>query len=54
MNANLAERRSHWEEFKTLKSQNASLKSQIREVHTSLEKLLESKVVDLERLIAEN
>lgn len=54
MNAILAELRSHWEAFKMLKSQSASLKSQIREVHTSLEKLLESKVADLERLIAEN
>ena len=54
MNAILAELRSHRDEFKTLKSQSASLKSQINEVHTSLEKLLDCKVERLERLIAES
>ena len=51
----MAELKSHREEFKTLlKSQSASLKLQINEGHTSLEKLLDGKVKRLEQLIAEN
>ena len=54
-NAIMAELKAHRDEFKTLlKSQSASLKSQINEVHTSLEKLLDVKVKHLEHLIAEN
>lgn len=54
MNVIMAELRSHRDAFMTLQSQSDSLKSQINEVHTSLEKLLDCKVGCLVRFIAEN
>ncbi|XP_041654975.1 chitinase-3-like protein 2 [Cheilinus undulatus] len=54
MNAILAELRLHRKEFKTLKSQSLSLQSQIGEIHSSIERLLDCKVERPERLTADN